>query len=196
MTISSSAHSFARPRSVSLFLLLTLLACFTTVGRSQNSETERRASPAVSTEVEIPTIQTVDSRGVGFGRCGFSSKAVGPVVQEDEFRKLIAASSNSQASSDRDRCAFLKRLEVDFTRHTLLRYGVNGDCFVRATARVLRDDSGRAYVLQITKIYGGCRAGGSFEGWLVIEKINPDYKIEVELFERDESGVTRRVGNR
>ena len=124
---------------------------------------------------------------------GYSSKTVGPVVEEDEFRKLIAPKITSKATSVSDRCAFLKRLEVDFNQHTLLTYGVNGDCFVRAKARVIRNDSNKSYVLRITKIFGGCRAAGNFEGWLVIEKVPPDYKIEVELFERDDSGVTQAL---
>jgi len=193
MTKPTSDYSRALRRSILLTLLLTQLICFSTIGISQSSETETQASAPQSAEIEIPIIQKIDSRGAGFGYCGYS-KVVGPVVSEDEFRELLAAGSKRLPSTDATRCAFLNRLEVDFDRQTLLRYGVNGDCFVRATARVFRKDSSRSYVLRITKIYGGCRAGGSFEGWLVIEKLNPDYKIEVELFERNESGVTRRVG--
>lgn len=184
------------PRSISLYLLISLLANFSTNTNAHPSETLRRTPSAQSIQVQVPILQQFDSRGAGFGRCGYSSKTVGPVVEEDEFRKLVAPKITSKATPVSDRCAFLKRLEVDFNQHTLLTYGVNGDCFVRAKARVIRNDSNKSYVLRITKIYGGCRAAGSFEGWLVIEKVPPDYKIAVELFERDESGVTRRSVNR
>lgn len=184
------------PRSISVLFLISLIAGYSTNARGQTLETEGRTPSAQPTRVEIPILQQVDSRRAGFGHCGYPSKTAGPVVEEEEFRKLIVPKATGMEPSLSDRCVFLKRLEVDFDRQTLLRYGVNGDCFVRATARVFREDSTKTYVLRITKIYGGCRAGGSFEGWLVIDKLNPEYRIEVELFERNESDVTRRVGKR
>jgi len=185
------ANHWVKPRWTTLLLLLVLLAwCPLVMGQAFAPQSQ---SPTTESVEEVSIIQEVNSRQLGSGYCGYYSKAVGPVVAEDEFRNLIEGSSGSLASSKRERCEFLNRLKIDFEKHSLLTYGVTGDCFVRGTAQISRSDSLRKYALRITKIYGGCRAGGSFEGWLVVEKLRPDYKIEVELFGRDESGVTRRL---
>ena len=188
--------SRVKTRRILLLLLIAFLTCYRAIATGQAPRNESQPSSTELDEVEVPIIQNVDSHRFGFGYCGSYARAVGPIVTEEEFRQLIAAGSVSVASSNRDRCSFLNRLKVDFDKHTLLTYGVNGDCFVRATAQLYRNDSSRKYVQRITKIYGGCRAAGSFEGWLVVEKLRPDYKIEVELFARDESGETRRLDKR
>ena len=69
-------------------------------------------------------------------------------------------------------------LKVDSNKQTLIGYRVSGDCFVRARAEVFRNDAAKTYRINITKKSGGCRAGGTFQGWIVVEKISADYKVE------------------
>ena len=185
--------SWMNPRWPMFVILMALLTCYSLTAKGQASETQIPASSTELAEVKIPLIHTVNSRKPGFGYCGTYSRTVGPVVSEDEFRDILQGRPDA---SDKDRCAFLSRLKVDFNQHTVLTYRVNGDCFVSARAQVFRNDSSRRYVLRITKRYGGCRAAGSFEEWLVIEKIRPDYEVEVQLFAQDESGETRRRDQR
>ncbi|HWN10435.1 MAG TPA: hypothetical protein VNO50_14420 [Pyrinomonadaceae bacterium] len=132
----------------------------------------------------------MNSRYPGFGYCGTHSRGVGPVVSEETFRSLL---QKSPGAFDKELCSFLSRLIVDFSRHSVLTYRVNGDCFVRARGQVFRNDSSRKYVLRITKKYGVCRAVGTVEEWIVTEKLRPDYEVEVQVFVRDESGETRQL---
>lgn len=78
-------------------------------------------------------------------------------------------------------------LKVDTNKQTLIGYRVSGDCFVRARAEVFRNDTTRTYRVNITKKSGGCRAGGNFQGWIVVEKIPLDYKTEFSETLADES---------
>jgi hypothetical protein len=53
----------------------------------------------------------------------------------------------------------------DFKTQTLIGYRVYGDCHVRASASVFRDDKAKKYEIRIRNIWGGCRAGGgTFHG--------------------------------
>lgn len=156
------------------------------IASGQTHERDRAATSTEPAEVEVPIIHSISSRQPGFGYCGSFAKEVGPDVTEEEFGQLTSPGSERAASFKKERCSFLSRLKVDFNRESLLTYGVNGDCFVRATARVFRNDANREYVLRITKIYGGCRAAGSFEEWLVVEKLQSDYELKVEIRQRDE----------
>jgi hypothetical protein len=88
-------------------------------------------------------------------------------MDEKAFNELLKDENNS----------FLKQLEVDFSRHTLIAVTVQGDCFVRATVTMAREDDKKRYLCRVTKRYGGCRAAGTFQSWILIEKIPPDYTI-------------------
>jgi hypothetical protein len=137
-------------------------------------------------EVEVPILDKVSSR------CWTRAlKDFGPVVDEATFLELTSDESPHSARHDYERCGTLKRLKVDFSKQTLLRYRVSGDCFVRGRATVTRNDTTRTYTLNVTRIYGGCRAAGSFEGWLVVDKFLPDYKVETVVHEVDKSAEPR-----
>jgi hypothetical protein len=168
-----------------------VVACFSLAVTGQRALGGTQGAPAEIKEVDVPIVDKLDSRQLDSGYCGWRSDEPGPVIGEEEFRKLIGTDSRASSRLTRDRCAFLKRLKLDFSRHSLLNYRVNGDCFIRATAKVTRNDAHKEYTLWITRIYGGCRAAGSFEGWLVIDKLLPDYKVESVVFERDESARPR-----
>jgi len=137
-------------------------------------------------EVEVPILNKVSSR------CWTRHlNDSGPVVDEATFLELTSDESPKSRGHDYERCGTLKNLKVDFSKQTLLTYRVNGDCFVRATATVTRNDTTRTYTLNVTRIYGGCRAAGSFEGWLVVDKFLPDYKVETVVHRVDKSAEPR-----
>lgn len=136
-------------------------------------------------EVEVTILNKISSR------CWTRALKEGPVVDEATFLELTSDESPHSARHDYDRCGTLKQLKVDFSKQTLLTYRVNGDCFVRATATVTRNDTTRTYTLNVARIYGGCRAAGSFEGWLVVDKFLPDYKVETKVHQVDKSAEPR-----
>ena len=117
----------------------------------------------VSDEAKVPVVQEIGSR---YSRCW---NVENRVYDEDAFKKLAADKNCSYAS---------EKLKVDFKKHTLIGYEARGDCFIHADAEVFRSDKTKTYSVKIRNVWGGCRAGGSFEGWLVIEKIPPGYKVE------------------
>jgi hypothetical protein len=113
-------------------------------------------------EVEVTIHQKLERKG------RLRALESGGVIDEKRFKEIRAM----------EKSGFLDRLAVDFTTQTLVVVGVSGDCFVRLSARITRDDEARKYLCRVQKIYGGCRAAGSFESWLVIEKLRPEYAIE------------------
>lgn len=118
-------------------------------------------------EREVPIIKQIGLRN----RSSLSFKcrlAGNEVIDEEKFKKIIADKA----------CLSGEPLKVDFGKQTLIGYGVGGDCFVTATARVFRSESAKKYKVRIRNIWGGCRAAGSFQGWLVIEKIPAGYTVE------------------
>jgi hypothetical protein len=117
-------------------------------------------------ETEVTIIQKLNAKA------RFGNRESKAIIDEKAFHELLKDKNNS----------FLKRLDVDFSRHTLIVVTVQGDCFVRATVTMARDDDKKRYLCRVTKIYGGCRAAGTFQSWILIEKIPPEYSIEfIEL---------------
>jgi hypothetical protein len=121
-------------------------------------------------ETVVPVVKTATAR-----RCG---NVADGVVDEETFRKM---------ASD-EGCSALKDLDVDFNSQTLIVVTVRGDCFVRASVEIKRDDDAKKYTCEVRKVYGGCRAAGRFERWVVVEKLRPEYKLEFATVtsERDE----------
>lgn len=72
----------------------------------------------------------------------------------------------------------LDLIKVDFEKQTLIGYYILGDCFMRSRAEVFRNDAAKTFRVNIIKKSGRCRAGGRFQGWIVIEKIPENYKVE------------------
>lgn len=108
----------------------------------------------------VPILQTTTSRN-----CADISEVV---VDEETFGKLAST----------EKCAFLKKLDIDFSTQTLMVVTVRGDCFVRASVELSRDDAAKKYTCHIKRVFGGCRAAGRFERWVVVEKLRPGYELE------------------
>lgn len=114
-------------------------------------------------ETEVPILQKTGSREFA---CWIGENAV---IADPQKLKEITATPD---------CSLAKITGLDFTKHTLIGFKVRGDCFVRAAARVFRSDRAKKYTVRVKNIWGGCRAAGSFQGWLVIEKIPADFTVE------------------
>jgi hypothetical protein len=81
----------------------------------------------------------------------------------------------------RKECAeWVKTLNVDFVRHTLVAYSAAGDCHMQVVTKVFRSEREKKYLVIINHIYGGCRAAGWRQGWIVLEKIPADYTLEIK----------------
>jgi hypothetical protein len=74
----------------------------------------------------------------------------------------------------------LKTLNIDFAKHTLIGWSAHSDCHMHVRTRVFRDDAEKKYLVIINNIYGGCRAGGSRSGWIVLDKIPVDHTLEMK----------------
>lgn len=139
---------------------------------------QKAPSPS-SDEIDVPAITQT-----GWRRWSSRFDPKGPVVDEETLRKFLEADD-----SDKDkRPMALEDLKVDFSKQTLLTYEVRGDCFVHGRAKLMRNDTLKQYTMHVTKIWGGCRAAGQYRGWLIVDKLLPDYKIlttEVTVSERD-----------
>lgn len=134
-----------------LFTVAVLIFCAVFPARGQTNE-----------EIEVPLLNEVHSRN---WECVQRENSV---VSKEVFRKILADA----------RCANLRKtLEVDFEKQTLISFSVRGDCFVSADAKIFRSDAEKKYTVKIRKRDGGCRAAGSYQNWLVIEKIPADYKV-------------------
>lgn len=151
------------------FAVLFLNFCFAVIAGAQ--------IPPRANEREVPVIKKLGSGR--FAECRARETAV---IDEENFKKIVAD----------ENCSNLEReLKVDFTKHTLVAFHVRGDCFVRASAKVFRRDTTKKYIVRIRNIPGGCRAAGSYQGWLVIEKIPAGYAVrfsETRADGRNESG--------
>ncbi len=113
-------------------------------------------------ETEVPVLRRTGSR---YSRCYTENT----VYTEESFNKLVAGSKD---------CSDLPSLlKPDFKKQTLIGFHLGGDCFMRAAAKVVRSDKEKIFTVRIKNIWGGCRAGGSFNGWLLVDKIPADYRV-------------------
>lgn len=114
-------------------------------------------------EVLVPTLKKSE------GRLTNCFTAENGIIDKAAWNKILAGKD----------CSLLaKTLDIDFEKQTLIAYRVRGDCFVRGDAAVFRVDREKIFRVKVRNIWGGCRAGGSFQGWLLIDKIPNDYKLE------------------
>ncbi len=126
-------------------------------------------------ETEVTIIKKLNAKG------RFGSLERKALIDEESFKELLTYPDNS----------FLKQLDVDFSKHTLIVVTVQGDCFVRASVKITRDEDAKKYLCRVTKRYGGCRAAGTFQSWILIEKISPEYSIEFLQMKPIEEGQRR-----
>ncbi|MEZ5347439.1 MAG: hypothetical protein R2681_18045 [Pyrinomonadaceae bacterium] len=81
---------------------------------------------------------------------------------------------------ERKRCELGEYLSVDFQKQTLILYRLGGDCHMRLDIKgIFREDEKKTVTVEIDNIWGGCRAGGWIDGFLVTEKIPDNYKVEI-----------------
>lgn len=91
---------------------------------------------------------------------------------------LVTKAAFEKLTSDKQ-CADLKTsLNVDFEEESLIGFHARSDCHMQASAKVFRNDEAKKYIVKVDVKYGGCRAAGSYQGWLVVEKLKPDYAVE------------------
>lgn len=106
-------------------------------------------------------------RGIG-GKEFYCTKDNG-VISEAMFDEMTA----------KKQCSGLATLlNIDFENESLISFLARGDCHVRASAKVFRDDEKKKYSVKIQTLLGGCRAAGKYQGWLVVDKLKTDYTIE------------------
>jgi len=118
---------------------------------------------ATANEAEVPVLKKAGSRG-------FGCRAEGNLIIADAQKfKEIAADP---------KCRLLAMMDVDLTKQTLIGFHAGGDCFIEASARVFRNETEKKYTVRVKNIWGGCRAAGTFQGWLLIEKIPPNFRVE------------------
>ena len=134
-----------------LLLIFVMTVCYALMLRAQ-----------MPGETEVPIQKESGSRNF---RCYSLHNAV---YDEQNFKELAKD----------ENCQQTKGLQVDFTRQTLIGYRIGGDCFILGDAAVFRNDSTKTYQVRVKNYWGGCRAGGWFSGWLVVDKIPEDYKVE------------------
>ncbi len=149
-----------RSRNFSFFTLSFFIVCLTFVSRAQPPVSTAPADSTAETEINI-------RRGViteNF-RCGSAREMV---YTAESLQKLLG--------NDKE-CSEPAQLKVDFAKESLIGYEINGDCQVRAIARITRSDKTKTYTVTIKTISGGCRAVGNYFGWLVVDKIPPDHKV-------------------
>ena len=115
-----------------------------------------------ATEQEVKIHQKIGSRYI---RCFLAENKI---YDKDGLEKLVAD----------EKCSIVNILKVDFSKQTLIGYRMGGDCFMRGDAQVFLNETTKTYKVRLINYWGGCRAGGSFVGWLVIDKIPEDYKVE------------------
>lgn len=98
------------------------------------------------------------------------------IYDEEKLKPLLA----------RPKCAeMIRALRVDHKTQTLIGYSAHGDCKMRLHTKIFRSDTDKKYLLVINNIYGGCRAGGSRDGWMVIDKIPEGYGLNIREVQVD-----------
>lgn len=92
------------------------------------------------------------------------------IYDEEKLKPLLA----------RPKCAeVIRALKVDHKTQTLIGYSARGDCHMRLHTKIFRSDADKKYLMVINNIYGGCRAGGSRNGWMMIDKIPEGYGLSI-----------------
>jgi hypothetical protein len=82
--------------------------------------------------------------------------------------------------ADKECAESIKALNVDFAKQTLVGWSARSDCHMQVRIKTFRSDSEKKYLVIVNNIYGGCRAGGSRSGWLVLDKIPAGYTLDVK----------------
>jgi hypothetical protein len=153
-----------RPAFLILYALALILAALLAV-KAQPSDNAPVQPPAGYTEVTparaLPGISNY--RGCYLREDG--------IFDEAKLKPLLA----------RKECAEeFRSLNIDFAKHTLIGWTASSDCHMAVRTRVFRSEAEKKYLVVINNIYGGCRAGGSRSGWIVLDKIPADHTLEMK----------------
>jgi hypothetical protein len=93
------------------------------------------------------------------------------IYDEAQLKPLLA---------DKECAESVKAMNIDFAKQTLVGWSAGGDCHMSVRLKVFRSEAEKKYLVIINNIYGGCRAGGSRSGWIVLDKIPSDYTLGVK----------------
>lgn len=74
-------------------------------------------------------------------------------------------------------CQQVRGVKAAFSHETLFHWSAESDCHMLVITKVFRADSEKRYHIILNNIYGGCRAGGWRDGFLVFEKL-PGYAVD------------------
>lgn len=74
------------------------------------------------------------------------------------------------ALQQKPNCEKTRDIAVDFSREMLVHWSAASDCHMRVWVKVFRVDAEKQFRIILNNIYGGCRAGGWRNGFLVFEK--------------------------
>lgn len=141
-----------------LFALVFLSTVFSVYSQPQTSET---------------AVQVLRSIGK---KNDFYCTTESALMTKESFEKFISARQ----------CTELKTmLNVDFEKESLIGFRARSDCHMQAAAKIFRNDAAKKYVVRVEIKYGGCRAAGNHQGWLVVEKLKPDFAVEFTETESD-----------
>lgn len=149
----SAINKFVRP-----FFVIAALTAAAVPARLAYAQAPKSA------ETDIKITQKLNIRRHGH----WGNREASSVIDEQTFKDLLTQKEN----------AALQYLKIDFSTQTLFVVTVRGDCFVRSSVTLTRDDAAKKYLCRVTKIYGGCRAAGTMQSWIVIDKIPPEYRLE------------------
>lgn len=128
-----------------------------------------KAQPAGYTEV--PQVPGRGSAIFNFNNADGCRLREGGIYDAEKLRSLREVSKCAET---------IDSLNLDLTKHTLIGWSAHSDCHMRAIAKVFRSEAEKKYLVVINNIYGGCRAGGSRSGWIVIDKIPADYTFNIK----------------
>jgi hypothetical protein len=154
-----------RPAFLILYALALILAALL-AAKAQPPDTAPTQPPPGYTEVTparaLPGI---------FGYGGCYMREGGGVFDEARLKPLL----------ERKECAEeLKALNIDFAKHTLIGWSAHSDCHMHVRTKVFRSETEKKYLVLINNVYGGCRAGGSRSGWILLDKIPEGYAFEMK----------------
>lgn len=153
-----------RPAFLILYALALILAALL-AAKAQPPDTAPTQPPAGFTEV---TPAKVLPGILNYSGCYMREEGV---FDEAKLKPLL----------ERKECAEeLKTLNIDFVKHTLIGWSAHSDCHMQVRTKVFRSDTEKKYLVVINIIYGGCRAGGSRSGWIVVDKIPDGYTLDMK----------------
>lgn len=158
-----------RPVFLILYALALILAAIL-AAKAQPPDTAPTQPPEGYVEVAPANRNNADLLGLG-GSARDCFRVEDGIYDE---AKLAALRKDAKCAES------IKALNVDHTKHTLIGWSAHSDCHMGVRTKIFRSETEKKYLVIINNIYGGCRAGGSRSGWIVIDKIPKGYSFEMK----------------